>query len=149
MKDLFSSDPYVVIRYGEKELRRTSIVFQNRTNPTWEQTFVIPLLHLCGGRLHFLVYDWDEGKEDDFMGRFSLDMSALTLDKEFPFDQLLLSETNERDGERGSLSGLLLLKVLLLSTRCCVCIRSDLYRKRPTHSRSRRCSTRSRCRRAP
>jgi Ca2+-dependent lipid-binding protein len=72
----------VLFRIGGKQFYRSRIVFKN-LNPCWEERFTIPIEDPFKP-IQILVFDYDRGMNDDFMGMTSivptqLDLSASVL----------------------------------------------------------------------
>ena len=75
MGDIASSDPYCVLYIGRKKVAKTSI----RTwtvNPTWNETFSIPLLHLKHPLL-IEVWDYDSARSDDILAKAEVTLSDI------------------------------------------------------------------------
>lgn len=44
--DITTSDPYVIVFVGERNIGKTQTIYRNHSNPSWEKTFDdIKLLH--------------------------------------------------------------------------------------------------------
>jgi hypothetical protein len=98
--DILSSDPYVVVNLDDKSFGRTKTIYSN-LNPSWEQSFEIPLLHLRHV-LRLKVFDEDTNKHDDFMGQVVKDLQDVSLDVPIPLDAKLKDSDNTSD-TKGSL----------------------------------------------
>ena len=70
--DITASDPYVKIKCGSQRVGQTTVKLRN-LNPVWNETFLIPLLHLKETLL-LKVFDEDHGKEHDIMGVVTKDI---------------------------------------------------------------------------
>lgn len=75
-----SSDPYCVVRVG-KSSQKTSTI-KETIYPVWYETLNIPTslpenLQFASD-VHVMVYDWDRMDSDDFLGRFSVPLSAIS-----------------------------------------------------------------------
>jgi Ca2+-dependent lipid-binding protein len=77
VKDFVSSDPYVVVRIGDNIIAKTKVVTRN-LSPTWNEEFQTPLLH-CRTPVQFLLYDFDFGNEDDYMGSVEVSLVSVQL----------------------------------------------------------------------
>lgn len=98
--DITTSDPFVTINVGEKQVGRTKTVYRN-LNPTWEESFSCGLTH-NNDILYLRVYDEDSNKSD-FLGLVQFDISTLSLfdTQEFKFP---LMQANNVDVTKGKLS---------------------------------------------
>lgn len=73
--DFMSSDPFVKIRLGDKEIGRTSTI--NRSlNPQWNEDFIASVLH-AHVTLELKIYDEDRGQNPDLLGTVSLELKGL------------------------------------------------------------------------
>ncbi|XP_078432791.1 ADP-ribosylation factor GTPase-activating protein AGD12-like [Wolffia australiana] len=74
VRDLMSSDPYVVIDLGQQKVQTT--VAKSNLNPNWEEEFSlrVPQFH---GPLKLRVYDYDMFSADDLMGDAEVDIQPL------------------------------------------------------------------------
>ncbi|XP_047338289.1 protein C2-DOMAIN ABA-RELATED 4-like [Impatiens glandulifera] len=74
VRDINSSDPYLVIEMGRTKLK-TSVIKRN-VNPLWNEDFTLsvsdPSVHI-----HLTVYDHDRFSKDDKMGDAEFDIKAL------------------------------------------------------------------------
>lgn len=66
--DLHSSDPYVQI-ITSTEMRQTKIIKKD-LNPNFNETFTFENVYE-GEMIRFIVYDYDEGKQPDYLGETS------------------------------------------------------------------------------
>ncbi|KAJ8271984.1 hypothetical protein COCON_G00108430 [Conger conger] len=73
-----TSDPYVKFKFEGKTVYKSKVISKN-LNPTWNESFSLPLRSL-EENLQVKVYDRDLTK-DDFMGAASIDLSELELGK--------------------------------------------------------------------
>ncbi|KAJ8417572.1 hypothetical protein AAFF_G00224150 [Aldrovandia affinis] len=73
-----TSDPYVKFKLDGKSIYKSKVVYKN-LNPSWNETFSLPL-HSLEQKLLVKVYDRDLTK-DDFMGSRSVILSDLELDR--------------------------------------------------------------------
>jgi len=70
--DRTTSDPYVVLSYGDVE-HRSHIIKQN-LNPIWDESFHFPD---PGTALEINIFDYDVKSSDDFLGRVVVEEAAL------------------------------------------------------------------------
>lgn len=80
MGDIHSSDPYCILLIGSKRVGKTS-VHRWTVNPTWNETFTVPLLHLKH-RLVIEVWDHDSMGSHDILGMIELDLSTMPSNSE-------------------------------------------------------------------
>ncbi|XP_041796941.1 multiple C2 and transmembrane domain-containing protein 2 isoform X2 [Chelmon rostratus] len=73
-----TSDPYVKFKLEGKTFYKSKVVYKD-LNPTWNETFSLPLKDL-NQKLYIKVYDRDL-TTDDFMGSASVTLSDLEIDK--------------------------------------------------------------------
>ncbi|XP_071735234.1 synaptotagmin-3-like [Rutidosis leptorrhynchoides] len=83
IRDLRSSDPYVIIRMGEKKLK-TKVVKRN-LNPVWDEYLTLPVVNPLLVKLE--VYDWDLLSADDKMGDAEFDFT--------PFSEAVKAHKND------------------------------------------------------
>ncbi|XP_042374068.1 ADP-ribosylation factor GTPase-activating protein AGD12-like isoform X2 [Zingiber officinale] len=74
IRDMFSSDPYVILTLGEQKAQTT--VKQSNLNPVWneELKFSVPENYVT---LKLQVYDQDVFSADDIMGEAEIDLQPL------------------------------------------------------------------------
>jgi len=81
--DVFSkSDPYVKIFYKRSPLHKEQLIGRTETisndlNPNWAKSFVVDYIFEARQEIRFEVYDEDDGKNDDFIGRSVTTIGAL------------------------------------------------------------------------
>ncbi|TKS69726.1 Multiple C2 and transmembrane domain-containing protein 2 [Collichthys lucidus] len=73
-----TSDPYVKFKLEGKTFYKSKVVYKD-LNPTWNETFSLPVKDL-NQKLYIKVYDRDL-TSDDFMGSASVTLSDLEMDK--------------------------------------------------------------------
>ncbi|KAF5769572.1 putative C2 domain-containing protein [Helianthus annuus] len=71
IRDLRSSDPYVIIRMGKQKLK-TRVVKKN-LNPVWDEDLTLSIVEPLPVKLE--VYDWDILSPDDKMGDAEFDFA--------------------------------------------------------------------------
>ncbi|CAL8329988.1 unnamed protein product [Arctogadus glacialis] len=103
MDDNGQSDPYVRFRMGHQKYK--SKVLAKCLNPQWREQFDFHLYDEQGGYIDITVWDRDQGRRDDFMGRCTIDLSTLAREQTHKLDLPL------EDG-----AGILVLLVTLTAT---------------------------------
>uniref|UniRef100_A0A8C5CYC8 Multiple C2 and transmembrane domain containing 1 n=1 Tax=Gadus morhua TaxID=8049 RepID=A0A8C5CYC8_GADMO len=103
MDDNGQSDPYVRFRMGHQKYK--SKVLAKCLNPQWREQFDFHLYEEQGGYIDITVWDRDQGRRDDFMGRCTIDLSTLARERTHKLDLPL------EDG-----AGVLVLLVTLTAT---------------------------------
>ncbi|XP_026865861.2 extended synaptotagmin-3 [Electrophorus electricus] len=73
------SDPYVVLRVGNKRFQTKTI--KETLSPRWNEVYEFVIHEAPGQELEVELYDEDKDK-DDFMGRFNLDFGEVKKEKE-------------------------------------------------------------------
>ncbi|KAI3794173.1 hypothetical protein L1987_36801 [Smallanthus sonchifolius] len=68
--DILGSDPYVVFRLGNQELK--TVVVKNNNNPVWDEVLTLPIFEPLPIKME--VYDKDTFSRDDEMGDAELDI---------------------------------------------------------------------------
>ncbi|KAF7822245.1 protein C2-DOMAIN ABA-RELATED 4-like [Senna tora] len=91
VRDVRSSDPYVVVKMGKQKFK-TAIVYKD-INPEWEEDLTLPVIDPTIP-VHMTVYDYDTWSPDDPMGDAELDilpyMQALKADlSDLPNDSVI------------------------------------------------------------
>lgn len=71
------SDPYVVLSIGESKLSFVEQYVDSSLNPVWNYEAHFPIEEPSGLTLGLEVFDFDNGSEDDFLGRASLDVTQI------------------------------------------------------------------------
>lgn len=108
MGDIQSSDPYCILKIGPKIIDKTAV----RTwtlNPTWNEHFIVPLLHLKH-RLIIEIWDHDKVGSDDILGKVELDLSELPTNAEV-VKKMSLEKASESIKPRGVLDFTIILEV--------------------------------------
>ncbi|GLJ18590.1 hypothetical protein SUGI_0331070 [Cryptomeria japonica] len=85
VRDLRSSDPYVVLKFGPN-VASTRVVKKN-LNPVWNQEFIFPVMddnHL----LKLYVWDKDRWGRDDKMGKAEIDVRGV-MEKDLNSDKVV------------------------------------------------------------
>ncbi|GLD55583.1 multiple C2 and transmembrane domain-containing protein 2-like protein [Lates japonicus] len=93
-----TSDPYVKFKLEGKTFYKSKVVYKN-LNPTWNETFSLPVKDL-NQKLYIKVYDRDL-TTDDFMGSASVTLSDLEMDKANELS-LPLDDPNSLEEDMGS-----------------------------------------------
>nr|XP_043617885.1 protein C2-DOMAIN ABA-RELATED 4-like [Erigeron canadensis] len=70
VRDVNTSDPYVIIRMGKQKLKTR--VVKNNVNPVWDEDLTLSVLEALPVKLE--VYDHDTFSPDDKMGEASFDI---------------------------------------------------------------------------
>lgn len=74
IRDVVTSDPYVILSLGEQSMKTR--VIKNNLNPVWNEQLMLSIpIHIPP--LKLLVYDKDTFKYDDFMGEAEIDIQPL------------------------------------------------------------------------
>ncbi|KAF8052313.1 hypothetical protein N665_1573s0014 [Sinapis alba] len=74
IRDMMSSDPYVVLNLGKQKLQTT--VVNSNLNPIWNQELMLSVPESYGP-VKLQVYDYDTFSSDDIMGKAELDIQPL------------------------------------------------------------------------
>lgn len=74
IRDMMSSDPYVVLTLGKQTVQTT--VMQSNLNPTWNEILVLSVPQDFGS-VKLQVFDHDTFSADDIMGEAELDIQPL------------------------------------------------------------------------
>ncbi|XP_033142081.1 probable ADP-ribosylation factor GTPase-activating protein AGD13 [Brassica rapa] len=74
IRDVMSSDPYVVLNLGKQKLQTT--VVNSNLNPIWNQELMLSVPESYGP-VKLQVYDYDTFSADDIMGEAELDIQPL------------------------------------------------------------------------
>ncbi|KAJ4867124.1 putative ADP-ribosylation factor GTPase-activating protein AGD13 [Raphanus sativus] len=74
IRDMMSSDPYVVLNLGKQKLQTT--VVNSNLNPIWNQELMLSVPESYGP-VKLQVYDYDTFSADDIMGEAELDIQPL------------------------------------------------------------------------
>ncbi|XP_010455862.1 PREDICTED: probable ADP-ribosylation factor GTPase-activating protein AGD13 isoform X3 [Camelina sativa] len=74
IRDLMSSDPYVVLNLGKQKLQTT--VVNSNLNPVWNQELMLSVPESYGP-VKLQVYDYDTFSADDIMGEADIDIQPL------------------------------------------------------------------------
>ncbi|MFS8010677.1 putative C2 domain-containing protein [Helianthus anomalus] len=84
IRDLRSSDPYVIIRMGKQKLK-TRVVKKN-LNPVWDEDLTLSIVEPLPVKLE--VYDWDILSPDDKMGDAEFDFAPFLEAVRMNFEDL-------------------------------------------------------------
>ncbi|KAI9540697.1 hypothetical protein NQZ68_038368 [Dissostichus eleginoides] len=95
-----SSDPYVKFKLSGKEVFRSKTIHKN-LNPVWDEKTTI-ILDCLSDPLYVKVFDYDFGRQDDFMGSAYLYMESLEQQRCIPVT-LVLKDPQHPDQDLGSL----------------------------------------------
>ncbi|CAF2743898.1 unnamed protein product [Rotaria sp. Silwood2] len=93
-----SSDPYVKVLYGNKEIYITNTV-SNNLNPIWNEKFIF-FVHDLYIPIYFNLFDHDRIGRDDPMGTTKIDLYRLPLHKLYAAT-LELQDERRNDGKIG------------------------------------------------
>ncbi|XP_034536638.1 multiple C2 and transmembrane domain-containing protein 2 isoform X2 [Notolabrus celidotus] len=93
-----TSDPYVKFKLEGKTFYKSKVVYKD-LNPTWNETFSLPVKDLSQ-KLYIKVYDRDL-TTDDFMGSASVTLSDLEIDKVHEMS-LPLDDPNSLEEDMGN-----------------------------------------------
>ncbi|XP_011020380.1 PREDICTED: probable ADP-ribosylation factor GTPase-activating protein AGD11 isoform X3 [Populus euphratica] len=74
VRDVLTSDPYVVLTLGQQSVRTR--VIKNNLNPIWNESLMLSIPEQIPP-LKVLVYDKDKFTTDDFMGEAEIDIQPL------------------------------------------------------------------------
>ncbi|XP_063065903.1 multiple C2 and transmembrane domain-containing protein 1-like isoform X2 [Engraulis encrasicolus] len=95
-----TSDPYVKLKLGGKEVYRSKTIHKN-LNPVWEERVCLIVEHLLEP-LYIKVFDYDFGLHDDFMGSAYLYLESLEQNRALDVS-LELSDPQHPQQDLGSL----------------------------------------------
>lgn len=107
VRDMMSSDPYVMISLGNQSVKTR--VIKNNLNPVWNEKLMLSIPENIPP-LKLIVYDKDTFKTDDFMGEAEIDIQPLvsaakasectTIDESMTLGKWKASKENKlvRDG---------------------------------------------------
>ena len=90
-----SPDPYVTLSIGDRTVSYADEYIENTVCPEWDYRAEFPLEQLAGTSLGLEVWDWDRNKEDDFLGRCSLDLSGVVAEERRSWERLQGVRTGE------------------------------------------------------
>ncbi|KAK4744746.1 hypothetical protein SAY87_011058 [Trapa incisa] len=90
IRDMLTSDPYVIISIGQQSVKTR--VIRNNLNPVWNECLMLSIPDDVPP-LKVLVYDKDAFKSDDFMGEGEIDIQPL----------LSTARANEKSGMADSM----------------------------------------------
>lgn len=71
------SDPYITISIGEKRISFVDRYVENSVNPVWNYAADFPIEEASGLDIKIEVFDFDNGSEDDFLGRTSIPVTSI------------------------------------------------------------------------
>ncbi|XP_043703195.1 probable ADP-ribosylation factor GTPase-activating protein AGD11 [Telopea speciosissima] len=74
IRDVLSSDPYVILTLGQQSMRTR--VIRNNLNPVWNERLMLSIPETIPP-LKLLVYDKDTFTHDDYMGETEIDIQPL------------------------------------------------------------------------
>ncbi|XP_021774441.1 probable ADP-ribosylation factor GTPase-activating protein AGD11 [Chenopodium quinoa] len=74
IRDMVSSDPYVILCLGQQSVKTR--IIKNNLNPVWNEKLMLSIPD-CLPPLKLLVYDKDTFTTDDFMGQAEIDIQPL------------------------------------------------------------------------
>jgi Ca2+-dependent lipid-binding protein len=111
--DIQSSDPYCVVFVGSKRVGKTAVRSWT-VNPTWNQHFTVPLLHLKHP-VTFEIWDHDSVGADDILGKVTLNLSDLPPNIKMA-KKMNLEKASPTIKPRGTLQFDILLEVIYFCT---------------------------------
>ncbi|KAF9620710.1 hypothetical protein IFM89_014010, partial [Coptis chinensis] len=78
VRDMLSSDPYVILTLGQQvsRIKVQTQVIRSNLNPTWNEELMLSVPQ-CYGALKLQVYDHDTFSADDIMGEAEVDLQPL------------------------------------------------------------------------
>jgi stromal membrane-associated protein len=74
IRDMMSSDPYVVLTLGQQKAQST--VVKSNLNPVWNEELMLSVPHNYGS-VKLQVFDYDTFSADDIMGEAEIDIQPL------------------------------------------------------------------------
>ncbi|KAL1205357.1 ADP-ribosylation factor GTPase-activating protein AGD12 [Cardamine amara subsp. amara] len=74
IRDMMSSDPYVVLTLGQQKVQST--VVKSNLNPVWNEELMLSVPHNYGS-VKLQVFDYDTFSADDIMGEAEIDIQPL------------------------------------------------------------------------
>ncbi|XP_015785297.1 multiple C2 and transmembrane domain-containing protein isoform X1 [Tetranychus urticae] len=106
-----TSDPYVKLKFGNKQVYKSKIIPKN-LNPVWDEYTVLAIEDVFQP-LSIKVYDHDFGLTDDYLGTATLDLTRLELNKttELEFN---LTESGLDESDPDKIWGQIYLTVTLI-----------------------------------
>lgn len=107
--DLHSSDPYVVLKIGNRIVGRTPVV-RFSLNPEWNHAIEIPLLHISNS-LTFEIWDHDDVGSHDVLGTFEVNLSEFPSNTQSDLECKLEQFPTSRIKARGSVTFSIYVKV--------------------------------------
>ncbi|GFQ04939.1 probable ADP-ribosylation factor GTPase-activating protein agd11 [Phtheirospermum japonicum] len=100
VRDMVSSDPYVILSLGNQSMRTR--VIKNNLNPVWNERIMLSIPDTVPP-LKLFVYDKDTFSTDDFMGDAEIDiqplLSAAKASEGSSTDEQMLELEDEEDSE--------------------------------------------------
>ncbi|XP_059072829.1 protein C2-DOMAIN ABA-RELATED 2 [Cryptomeria japonica] len=75
VRDMWTSDPYVVVRFGHQKVK-TRVIKKN-LNPVWDEELTMYVTHSIPLVLKLEVFDKDRLSRDDQMGNGEVDLADL------------------------------------------------------------------------
>ncbi|XP_062269398.1 multiple C2 and transmembrane domain-containing protein 1 isoform X2 [Platichthys flesus] len=94
-----SSDPYVKIKLGNKDVFRSKTIHKN-LNPVWDERTTV-IMEGLSEPLHVKVFDYDFAFQDDFMGSAYLNVESLEQQRSIPVT-LVLKDPQYPDQDLGT-----------------------------------------------
>ncbi|KAL2474933.1 ADP-ribosylation factor GTPase-activating protein AGD12 [Abeliophyllum distichum] len=74
IRDMLSSDPYVVLTVGKQKTQTT--VSRSNLNPVWNEELMLSIPQNCGS-IKLQVFDYDTFSADDIMGEAEIDIQPI------------------------------------------------------------------------
>ncbi|GLJ08959.1 hypothetical protein SUGI_0099280 [Cryptomeria japonica] len=76
VRDMWTSDPYVVVRLGHQQKVKTRVIKKN-LNPVWDEELSLYVTHSIPLVLKLAIFDKDWLSRDDHMGNGEVDLTDL------------------------------------------------------------------------
>jgi hypothetical protein len=122
--DITTSDPYVIVDLGDRNIGKTQTIYRNR-DPTWDANFPDIYLTHIDQSVHFRVMDDDRDKNDDPLGDITIPLRSI----EIPFNTVkeLVKPLCQIEGSKIIASGMIYFSILLEKNANVISLKSDGY----------------------